>query len=311
MRAILQVRQYCILRLMRKIFLLTGATGFLGSNLLRALACRGHKIVAFKRDQSNQARIQDIVGDVIWHNISKTEIESAFQQYHFDAIIHCATDYGRKSVRPLQTLEANLFLPLNLLEYAREYRVSTFINSDTILDKRINDYALSKKHFSEWLETYSSDLCCINIALEHFFGPADDPSKFVTSIIISFLRDAPEILLTSGEQKRDFVYIDDVITAFILLIGCAQDLGFGFHRFEVGTGEPVRIRDFVEITKRVANNVHTRLGFGELPYRENEVMESCAHLEALYSMGWEPRVSLEEGLARTIAYERSQIICTT
>ena len=286
--------------------LVTGATGFLGSHLARRLLGAGWDVVAAKRRTSPLARIQDLIGRVELVDIDTVQTESLFAGGRIDAVLHCATDYGRKEVSPPKIIEANLVLPLRLLEAASSSGAKVFVNTDTILDKRVSHYSLSKRQFADWLAVYSSKLAGINVALEHFYGPGDDPTKFVSRIVADIVGGAERIALTPGEQQRDFVYIDDVADAFMLLIERAEALGPGFHRYEVGSGRNISIKEFAGLAARLAGNRSTRLDFGAVAYRDNEVMESRVDIGALQALGWRPRVSLEEGLKRMIEAEREK-----
>jgi nucleoside-diphosphate-sugar epimerase len=284
--------------------LLTGGTGFLGSSLLRRLAGSGHRVVLVKRSGSDLSRTGPLPDTLTSYDIDRVEPELIFRENRIDLILHCATNYGRGDDDPRGMLEANLFLPLTLLELGRRNGVSCFINTDTILDKRVSAYSLSKSQFRDWLKLYSSGMTCINAALEHFYGPGDDRSKFVTFIVRSMLDNTARISLTPGEQKRDFIYIDDVVDIFRRIIGASKGLGNGFFSYEIGTGESVRIRDFVGMVQRLVGNCGTIPDFGALPYREHEVMESFVDTSAVMALGWNPSVTLEEGLRRTIEAER-------
>ena len=128
------------------------------------------------------------------YDIDKVDIKTIFAHHQIDIILHCATDYGRKNIEPLQVIDANLTLPLRLLELGKRNGVSCFINTDTILDKRVSYYSLSKRQFNDWLQVYRNDICCINVALEHFFGPGDDETKFVAFIISQMLDDLKKLI---------------------------------------------------------------------------------------------------------------------
>jgi CDP-paratose synthetase len=195
-------------------------------------------------------------------------------------------------------------LPLQLLELGRKYGVKAFVNTDTILDKGVNHYSLSKNQFKEWLTEYSQDLTCCNVALEHFYGPADDPTKFVSYIIGSFLDKKASIPLTLGYQKRDFIFIDDVVDALELIVYESLKLEKGFIKYEIGTGDAVSIRHFVELIKELTGNTTTAINYGEIPYRTNEVMNRTTDISAINKLGWTSKYSLAQGLKKTIQYEK-------
>jgi nucleoside-diphosphate-sugar epimerase len=148
----------------------------------------------------------------------------------------------------------------------------------------------------------------VNIALQHFYGPGDDPTKFVTFIIKSLLREEQCIKLTDGKQRRDFIFIDDAVEAILKIIEAYEQTRVGFHRFEVGSGESTTIREFVMLIKKLCNNTNTFLDFGALPYRKGEVMDVYTNIEELLSLGWMPKINLLSGIEQTIKIEREIII---
>jgi nucleoside-diphosphate-sugar epimerase len=204
-------------------------------------------------------------------------------------------------------IDANLMLPLRLLESMVDTPAKAFINTDTLLDKRINHYSLSKRHFREWLEIFPLPLTRCNVALEHFYGPGDDRTKFVTRVVTELLSDQSSMDLTPGEQQRDFIFITDVIDAMKKIIDFADGAPPGYYPFEVGGGEATEIREFVRLAQKLVGNQSTNLRFGALPYRTNEIMSSHVDLSALRELGWEPQVGLVEGLLKTIEGERRQL----
>ncbi|MBT3261543.1 NAD(P)-dependent oxidoreductase [bacterium] len=292
---------------MKKNILLTGATGFLGSNLLKALLQNEYNVIILKRSFSNIFRIESLIKKVVYYDVDKIDLHKIFQENKIDIIIHCATSYGRKKIEPLSTLDANLVFPLNLLELGTKYGVKAFLNTDTILDKRINYYSLSKNQFKDWLKMYSNKLVCINIVLEHFYGPNDDNSKFVTFIINSLLMKPVKIDLTEGDQIRDFIYIDDVVNVFIVILKNIEEFKQNLYNLEVGTNKPISIKSFVKTVKKIIGNHKTLLNFGALPYRRNEIMSFKTNTEAIRDLGWVPKISLEEGLKKTMEVEKEKI----
>jgi nucleoside-diphosphate-sugar epimerase len=151
---------------------------------------------------------------------------------------------------------------------------------------------------------YKQDFTCINVSLEHFYGPGDDETKFVTYIIHNLLKNVDKIDLTKGEQKRDFIYIDDVVDAFTKIINSLDNFNRDFYEFEIGTNYPLSIKQFVELAKQLSGNKHTLLNFGALPYRENEVMNYYVNTSEISKLGWKCNRTIEEGLKKMIELER-------
>jgi len=128
------------------IFLVTGGTGFLGSHLIRGLLASGHQVVLLKRKTSDVLRIEPLLSKLKAVFDIESGLDLPFTKGQIDGIIHCATDYGRKNSDPLQITQANLILPLSLLNLAVKNRVKVFINTDTLLDKRVNEYSYQKNN---------------------------------------------------------------------------------------------------------------------------------------------------------------------
>jgi nucleoside-diphosphate-sugar epimerase len=287
---------------------ITGATGFLGSHLLRYLVNQNYRVIVLKRSTSKLTRVADLMGRVKKsYDMDKISVREIFSNNKIDAVLHCATHYGRGDVPPQHLIEANLTLPLSILHWGSQSGVKAFLNTDTILDKRVSAYSLSKKQFLEWLNVYSSRMTCSTVALEHFFGPGDDRTKFVTFLVQSLLQATPKIDLTPGLQKRDFIFVDDIVSAFALILEYSLKQQAGLFSFEVGSGQTISIRDFVTLVKKMTSNSSTELAFGALPYRENEVMESHVNISKLVALGWRPKTRLEDGLSATIAEEKKAL----
>jgi CDP-paratose synthetase len=286
--------------------LLTGATGFLGSHLACAWVRDGHRVAILKRRNSRLERLASVLDQLKSFDI-EDGIEAPFKAIgHIDAVIHCATCYGRSGESAVEMFEANTAFPLRLLEVATIFKTDTFFNADTILDKYLNAYALSKNNFAEWGRSYSSDgrIRFINIRLEHMYGPGDDARKFTTHVIKSCLSNTSELNLTAGEQRRDFIYISDVVSAYTTLLEKNSILERAFLQFGLGSGRAVTIRDFVEQVHRLSQSL-AQLNFGAIPYRAGEMMESVADLSSLKDLGWEPRFTLARALQETITQEKA------
>ncbi len=281
--------------------LLSGITGFLGSCLAIALLKSGYGVVGLKRKSSSLHRLDPILSKITLYDVEDLDFSIPFREHKkINAVIHTATCYGRNDENNLQVFEVNTAFSLRLLNAVISAGVQTFLNTDTALDKYLNSYSLSKKQFAEWGKYLSQkgQITFLNARLEHFYGPGDSDSKFTTYIIKGCLQNIPELKLTLGEQQRDFIFIDDVTTAFLTLLAKEKTFS-GFIEFDVGSGKAIMIKDFVEMVRELTKS-STFLNFGAVPYRKNEAMFCQAKPAFLYNLGWKPRYTLEQGILRTI-----------
>jgi nucleoside-diphosphate-sugar epimerase len=294
---------------MAKKVLLTGVTGFLGSHLAKALLSAGHDVVAIKRQASSMRRIEVIAADLALVDAENLDFDTLFTQHSkIDAIIHTATAYGRNNETASEVFAGNTEFPLHLLDAGSRAGVKVFINTDTILDQYLNLYSLSKNQLLQWGKFFSihNKVKFTNLRLEHFYGPNDDELKFTSYVINNCLANTPELELTLGEQKRDFIYIDDVVSAYLLVLEKVNDFDKSFIEFDVGSGQSISIRSFVETVHRLTAS-QTHLAFGAMPYRAGEVMQSEADTTGLRELNWKCRYSLATGLKIVIAQERRKL----
>lgn len=287
---------------MSKTILVTGATGFLGNHLLRGLLDNDYQVIVLKRSFSNTTRIDDICDKITCYDIDQCELEQPFRDFaKIDAVIHLATVYGRKQETLTEIFTGNTFFPLRLLQAAIDFKTDIFINTDTSVAKSFNFYALAKKQFKEWGERLADleKIRFVNIILEMMFGPNDDTYKFHTYVIEQCLNNISQIETTPGEQKRDFIYIKDVVSAYLLLLDKASQQKNFYQEYELGSGKAISMREYLEIVKKLTQS-QTEFKFGAKPYRDNEVMFSEANLSALQKLGWSPQYTIKEGLEETI-----------
>jgi len=292
--------------------LITGGNGFLGSNLVNKISKKNYILHLLVREKSNLSRL-NLNKKIKFFKLQKKNLENIFKKNKFDLIIHCATNYGTEEDNSSNTIYPNLLLPLQLLDLAKKYSVKSFINTDTILNKNISSYTLSKNQFVDWLKLFSKFLNCYNVKLEHFYGPKDNNNKFVINNIQRLLRYEDEIEFTKGFQKRDFVYISDVVNAlekiilFALKNNKINSSHFKYKTFEVGTGRQISIKSFIFLIAKLIGNNRTRLEFGKLPFRKNEIMNVKVDLKNIQKLGWKSRIKLEHGLIKTINYYKKII----
>jgi CDP-paratose synthetase len=283
--------------------LLTGATGFLGSHLLEALLEKGCKVIILKRSTSNPWRILHLLDQVSSYDIDKQPLELTFEQQNIDVVIHAAGQYGRDGCSISKIIEANVIFGVNLMDACLKHNVKTFINTDTMLLPYLNNYSLSKKQFVEWLKQHSNRIQVVNLRLDHMYGVKDDDNKFVAWILSQLKENTPKIKLTPGDQKRDFIYIDDVVSAFMIALDKRRGLP-QFSEFDVGTGRLVTVRKFVERMafhcKKLNPKLQTKLLFGAVPYRKGEAMSVDVDTTGLNKIGWKSEIKLDEGLNKII-----------
>lgn len=288
---------------MNKTIVITGATGYLGFKFLKNILKTNYNICVLKRENSDISKIKDLSGNIHFYNTDESSIHKLFVENDVEMIIHFATLYGRKGETIFEIKEANLDTPLLLLNYAIVHGVKYFINTGTSLPYLTNQYSLFKNQFSECLEFFSSKIVTINILLEHFYGPDDDESKFISSMIGKMKKNVVEIELTAGTQLRDFIFIEDVISAYLCIIQNLNKFS-GFNIVPLGSGDTVTIREIVEIMKEVSGS-KSNLLFGKIAMRDNELLCSDSDISKLKNLGWSPNYTLNEGLKLTVESYKS------
>ena len=290
--------------------LLTGATGFLGSAILKALLKNNHEIIILKRSFSDLRRIASDIGQTAVYDIDqKNSLERIFcENKNIDAVLHTATCYGRKQESTLQIFNSNTFFPLEILDYAAKNGVGSFINTGTLLpltkQGQMHNYVLSKQQFLEWGRYYSQNINFINMKLDYIYGPGDDKTKFLPLLIENCVKNAQKINLTKGGQKRDFIYISDVVNAYLKIMETENG---SYEEFEIGTGRSIALKDAALKIKEIAKSA-TELNFGAVPYRKDEQMETKTDISKLLKLGWHPEYDFDKGIKEILSLEYSEDI---
>lgn len=292
-----------------KRILLTGATGFLGSHLLGALVKEGYDIIILKRSFSNIWRIQNVLLQIKSYDVDKISIKKIFDENEIEGIIHLATDYGRKNNNDIiQMIKVNIELPTQLLDLCIKYGIKFFINTHTHVNNKYSLYSAMKSSFLEILRFFIANyqIKFINMRLEYMYGEKDDYNKFVPFVIKSILEDK-EIRATKGEQKRDFIYVKDVVNAYIKVLNNLEKFNDEFVEFEIGSGNSISLCDFVgKIEEQI--NKKGNIKWGEIPYKKNEIFDSKAYIEkAKQYLGWSPKYDINSGLKKTLDWYRKTI----
>jgi len=292
-----------------KKILITGATGFLGSHLLPALIEKGYNIIILKRSFSNIWRIQNIFSQIKSYDIDKVSIEKIFDENEIRCIIHLATDYGKKSDNDIiEMFKANIELPAQLLDLGCKYGGIFFINTHTFWNSKYSLYSAMKNSFIEIAKYFSANFNVkfINMKIEHMYGEKDEYSKFIPFVIKNILEDK-EIMATKGDQKRDFIYVNDVVDAYLKVLVSLENTNDEMIEFEIGTGESISLKSFVSKTERIIGK-RANIKWGAIPYKKNEIFDSKANIEkAKNILGWTPNYNVSSGLKRTISWYKKSM----
>ena len=136
--------------------------------------------------------------------------------------------------------------------------------------------------------------------------------KFISMVIDSFIRNKDRIQFTEGTQQRDFVYVDDVVSAYTKILNKASNFEKEYIEYSIGSGVSISIREIVEITRKLTFNTLTKTEFGAIKYRENEIMRSVADITKIKEeIHWSPHFTLVTGLKRTIDWYKKQYYLQT
>lgn len=283
--------------------LITGGTGFLGRRLVANLLAQKYRIFVLYRTKASLVRLPKAHGqNMVLFKYTGRNLAACFKKYPIDFVIHTATCYGRDNDTYADVIAANVLLPMQLLELSLAGTVKAFVNTDTFftndlgLDPKKKSYTKTKKLFLELATeaVQGTALRLINMRLQQMYGPGDNGHKFVMAMIKALIDGVPYLDLTPGEQKRDFIFVDDVAAAFGQVLKHYQNLR-NFEEFDIGTGKSISIQQAVMAMKRAVKS-QTELRWGALPYRVNEIFDSKAKLRPNKKINWYARTSFVQGL---------------
>lgn len=280
--------------------LITGGTGFLGSKIVQLLLKNKYKVFLFARPSSNLFRLQKNINNKNLNIIYVKDLNSIFEYGKISHIIHTATCYGRDNENIKEIMDANYFLPLMLLEKGIDNGLCSFINADTFFNTAIKfthnegAYVKTKKDFSNLAisKVKNTNTRFVNLKIEQMYGPGDSSKKFIPSVI-NDLKTKEKICFTSGYQRRDFVYVDDVANSFLQTVKNIKNCA-NVEEFGVGTGLSLSIREVLNKLKIVLNS-HAELKWGVLPLRKNEIIDSKADLTNNNKIGWKSKINVDQG----------------
>ena len=284
--------------------LLTGASGFLGGALVRDFAQGTNELAVLARKTSDLDMLsRDVDKLSIYRFDEASDIYKVVDNFKPDIVIHTACCYGRQNEALPTLIYVNIEFGSIIIDALNATKnVSTFINIGSALPSEHSLYAQTKNFFSEcgmqYIAETASKTTFIDLKFQHIYGPDDDNQKFVSHLISSCLSDQCDLPLTAGDQVRDFIYIDDAISAIMTVIE-NQDKFSQNASIEVGSGFGLKIKDLAEKIKRLTKS-RINLKFGFHPYRKNEVMHCVADITTLQSLGWKPMFTIDSGISKIL-----------
>ena len=304
----------------KKIFV-TGATGFIGRHLVHRLNAEGYSVGALVRSASasqEAGRIKGVsyfIGDIRNYE----EIKTAFSAFEPDAVIHLVAYYAimHRADDIGVMIDTNVKGMINILEAAKESgAVQLFINTsstqvyeqkkqrlkeeDVIKPQSLD--AVTKLNAEEACSYYADTfrLPCVTLRLFPPYGPGDHERRLVPYVIGSILKNTSPNL-TTGKQEWDFVYIDDIVNAYLAVLK-SYPFKDDHAIFNIGTGEAVSVRSFVErIRGYLGSDIDLR--WGSIEHRANEVWYNSADIaKAQTVLHWSPQTGIDEGIKKTVAW---------
>jgi UDP-glucose 4-epimerase len=308
--------------------LVTGAAGFIGSTLVDRLLADGHTVVGV--DDLSSGRSENIVAaerndgfEFAKADIVSADLVALLADTRPEVVFHLAAqiDVRRSVADPQFDSTVNVVGTVRLAEAARQAGVRKVVHTSSggsiygtpqvfptpedIPPDPASPYAAGKVAGEVYLNMFRNlyGLECSHIAPGNVYGPRQDPHGEAGVVAIfsqALLAGRPTKIFGDGTDTRDYVFVDDVVDAFVKASGQAG----GGQRFNVGTGVETSVRQLHTVIAKAAGAADDPEFH---PARLGELKRSCLDISlAKRVLGWEPRVDIAEGVARTVEYFRAQ-----
>ncbi len=303
--------------------LITGCAGFIGWRVAKRLLEEGHQVVGI--DNLNNYydvrlkyyRLEDLKAyqDFTFYHGDIENLpflEEVFRSHSFDAVINEAARAGvRASIEnPFVYMTTNGLGTLNLLELCKNYGVPKFVlastsslyagqpmpfKEDLPVNTPISPYAASKKAAEVMAYTYHY-LYGIDVSVVRYFtvyGPAGRPDMSVFRFIKWIMEDKPLEVFGDGSQSRDFTYIDDIAEGTILALK-----PLGYEIINLGNNHPHKLSEMIKLIEKFTGKPAT---VDNREFHKADLKATWADIsKAKELLGWQPKVSLEEGIRQTV-----------
>ncbi len=285
--------------------LITGARGFIGSALCRALADSGAEIIGVSRN------IPELKGAARrWYATDcaeETSVNSLFAETRPDIVVHLAT--AGPNIKSLDTVPANLrddlISTVYVLTAAAKYGVARSIITASLeepvdsRDSPMSSYAAAKVAGGIYGRLFRTVFEHPVVILRPFmgYGPGQPPAKFVAAAVRSCLEGKP-IRMGAGRKQTEWIYIDDIASAFVSAMKVTNPPK---STLDIGTGVTHSVREVAEMIVRLMPGV-PQPEFGVLTDRPTDDVVRAADIETTaQEIGWRAKTPLEAGLRMTIA----------
>tara|TARA_B100000029_G_scaffold485551_1_gene539000 strand:- start:137 stop:1075 length:939 start_codon:yes stop_codon:yes gene_type:complete len=303
--------------------LITGANGFIGSNLTRKLINSENQIDILTRSNSDLWRINDIMSKCKVHHVDLIkfdDVKSLIDEINPEIVFHCA-GHG---VYPEQknsnsVFSTNILGTLNLLLCLKENKkLKRFVNlgsffedvrydkKDSNLTKGLDAYTISKIIQTSLVKKFHVEENLPTITLKIFtpYGRYDSPGRLISDIMISIVKNK-SLEINSMTAKRDFIHIDDVIRALEV---AGKQKGIEGKMFDVCTGKVISVEEVVKNTKNVIE-YNSKILLKDEKIREFDKRDSQIFINSSNNkeFDWRAEISINEGIKKTYEWYKQNI----
>lgn len=292
---------------MKKRVLVTGGSGFLGTNLIISLVKQGYKVTSLSKKKKinffNKKNVEQINCDISNLKKLKKKIKSSY-----DYIFNFSGNINHKD--KTETLNAHYLGLKNLLKVINKKKLKLFIQIGSSLEygrlkspqREIKNckpisyygkakYLASKEIFKSKLKKY------VILRLYQVYGPNQKRDRLIPFVIGECLKNK-KFNCSDGNQIRDFLYVEDFIKLVSLILK-KKNISSGVYN--IGSNNPVRVKDVIQI---ILDNIKKgKPHFGKTKMRKDEIMELYPDiLKTKKEFKWKPETHLKEGLQKTIKF---------
>lgn len=303
--------------------LITGGAGFIGSNIADYWAKQNAEVIVLdnlrtgKLENISNSKIKFINGSITNRDVISSIMDDVDYIFHLAALV----SVPESIINPFECVEINVKGLLNILESAKEKKVKKIVFSssaavygDNPISPKTTDlvlspkspYGITKLDGEYYLQTYLENYGLNFVVLRYFnvFGPRQDPNSQYAAAIPIFISKALKnediIIYGDGEQTRDFIFIDDVVNANFLASRASAN-----GVYNVARGEATSVNDIVNTILKLTNS-KSKIIYAEP--RPGDIKHSLASIEKTKcDLNFYPKISLEEGMKKTIEYFKTKI----